>query len=443
MSCSPSSLRPAAPSARGGCRFERPKDLDRERGGGHGGPEAPVGAVLEEAHVEHARDAGVRGDDRCPQTRPVPGNRQGDEGNPDRDPDTPGRLDCSLLDWPGRWVGRDTGPGRDGPLERGELGEQRPQRAGRARLHDSEAHPGRARGRADEVRPRRLTLRPDVARERGRTLVTVSSRIASAVRAGTRSVTGSATAVTRTSSQSARAHVATTGLTRRSIASPSSSATCDSPIPYVRSVRTTRPSACRPSRRRGRTQSDHITRISRGGPGRRTATRPSGRSTHQPGAVPFGLGMAVADGIRQACFRLTSGSGMLRRAKRPRNHASSSGSTTGTSLMAAASASRVRWSGVGPRPPVATTRSTDPSASRKAAVTRARSSGTARIRCTSTPEPANARASSPPFVSRVSPVVSSLPTTRSSAVLSGRPAAGATPPMVFSVDLHPVVKYAR
>ncbi len=39
----------------------------------------------------------------------------------------------------------------------------------------------------------------------------------------------------------------------------------------------------------GSASSRHIGRISRGGPGRVTMTRPSGRSTHQPGAVPFGL----------------------------------------------------------------------------------------------------------------------------------------------------------
>ena len=49
-------------------------------------------------------------------------------------------------------------------------------------------------------------------------------------------------------------------------------------------------SAPRPrDRRRGSTQSCHIGRISRGGPGSATMTRPSGRSTHQPGAVPFAV----------------------------------------------------------------------------------------------------------------------------------------------------------
>ena len=79
-------------------------------------------------------------------------------------------------------------------------------------------------------------------------------------------------------------------------------------------------------------------------------TRPSGRSTNQPGAVPFGLGSAVADGISQACLRLSSGNGIPRRDHSSRSQASRSGSTSGVSPHAAAIASRVRSSGVGPEP---------------------------------------------------------------------------------------------
>ena len=61
------------------------------------------------------------------------------------------------------------------------------------------------------------------------------------------------------------------------------------------------------------------------------ATRPSGRETNQPGAVPFGFGSGSADGIRQACLRLSSGNGMSRRAHSSRSQRSSSGSTTGVS----------------------------------------------------------------------------------------------------------------
>jgi len=42
------------PSVRRARRVERSEDLDRERGGGHGGSEAPVRTVLEEVQVQHA-----------------------------------------------------------------------------------------------------------------------------------------------------------------------------------------------------------------------------------------------------------------------------------------------------------------------------------------------------------------------------------------------------
>ena len=52
-----------------------------------------------------------------------------------------------------------------------------------------------------------------------------------------------------------------------------------------------------------------------GGPGIATISPPSGRATHQPGAVPFGFGRAVADGISHACLRLISGKGRPRRSQ--------------------------------------------------------------------------------------------------------------------------------
>ena len=156
-------------------------------------------------------------------------------------------------------------------------------------------------------------------------------------------------------------------------------------------------------------------------------TRPSGRLTNQPGAVPFGFGMASADGIRQACLRLSSGKGMPRRLHSSRSHASRSGSTAGASPQAAAIASRVRSSGVGPSPPVETTRSARPRPAVNASVTAARSSGRAVSRPTRTPSPVSERASSPAFVSRVSPTVSSLPMLSSSAVRMWRRGSVDTP----------------
>ena len=83
----------------------------------------------------------------------------------------------------------------------------------------------------------------------------------------------------------------------RSSRSPSRSATWDSPIPASRSVRlaTSVPTARSPES--WQTSSIHIGVISRGGPGSATIRPPSARSTHQPGAVPFGF--ASGDARRQ------------------------------------------------------------------------------------------------------------------------------------------------
>ena len=155
----------------------------------------------------------------------------------------------------------------------------------------------------------------------------------------------------------ARAYVATIGLAARSSVSPSRSASCDSPIPVSRYVRTAT-SAPSPRRRAGAGPRRPTSGASRGAV--RAARRPPVHrvaGTNQPGAVPFGLGSASADGISQACLRLISGKGRSRRRQSSRSHASSSASTSGVSPRAAAIASRVRSSGVGPRPPVETTRS--------------------------------------------------------------------------------------
>ena len=94
----------------------------------------------------------------------------------------------------------------------------------------------------------------------------------------------------RTSTASTRAYVATSGLRRRSTSSPIRSTSADSPIPVRRSVSAARSAPTPRSRSRGSTWSRHMGCISRGGPGSATTTRPSASSSHQPGAVPFGLG---------------------------------------------------------------------------------------------------------------------------------------------------------
>ncbi len=80
-------------------------------------------------------------------------------------------------------------------------------------------------------------------------------------------------------------------------------------------------------------------------------------STHQPGAVPRGLGMAWAEGMSMACLTLRSGKLKPREAKKSRRRCSVSTSTYISSPRARAMASRVKSSSVGPRPPVMRTMS--------------------------------------------------------------------------------------
>ena len=158
----------------------------------------------------------------------------------------------------------------------------------------------------------------------------------------------------------------------------------------------------------------------------RRSTRPSGTATTQPGAVPFGLGRAVARRDEPRLLEIDSGNGSPRRAHSARSQRSRTGSTTGVSPQTGAMASRVRSSGVGPRPPVETTRSDPLQAGRERLGDDLQS-----IRQRRDPPDRDARRRSasgrapPAFVSRVSPTVSSEPMLSSSAVRSrraGRPA---------------------
>ena len=105
------------------------------------------------------------------------------------------------------------------------------------------------------------------------------------------------------------------------------------------------------SLRRGKTWFCHISIISPGGPGMATSMLPL-CSTHHPGAVPRGLGIARADGISIACFRFCSGMEMPRLRKCSLSSLSSSSCKRISSPSTLAIASRVRSSWVGPRPPV-------------------------------------------------------------------------------------------
>ena len=163
--------------------------------------------------------------------------------------------------------------------------------------------------------------------------------------------------------------------------------------------------------RRGRTCSRHIRFISKGGPGRATISLPVGATrTNQPGAVPTGLARASALGISQACLRFTSGMVRPRLSYRPRRWAICSGSSVGVSPRAAAMASRVRSSSVGPRPPPRITRSARDNANRMASSTRPRLSPNTVLRCKVTPLSASSRARNAALLSTISPSNSSVPT---------------------------------
>ena len=84
------------------------------------------------------------------------------------------------------------------------------------------------------------------------------------------------------------------------------------------------------------------------------------------GPCPAGWGWHAPDAMRAACLTLRSGMRRPRLAKKVRSWASSSGWTDSGSSSAAAMASRVTSSSVGPRPPVASVRSERSQARRKA-----------------------------------------------------------------------------
>ena len=141
------------------------------------------------------------------------------------------------------------------------------------------------------------------------------------------------------------------------------SSTVASPMPTVFSVRLTITSPSLRAASRGATSLAHIPVISAGGPGIAT-TMPSAFSTHQPGAVPRGLGRIVPEGMIVACLMLRAGMSLPRPAKKARSVAAAPGSTRASSPTARAMASRVMSSSVGPRPPVQMTTSERSSAVR-------------------------------------------------------------------------------
>ena len=232
---------------------------------------------------------------------------------------------------------------------------------------------------ADRLRPGRRALGPDVA---GRAVAATRSAIAVDPRRRPTDAVGAGTprAEIRTSTASAP------GVGRHDrIGRPQ-----DLLAEQVGDLRLADPGqAQRPARHRprptpraasrGSASSGHIGRISRGGPGSATISPPSGRSTHQPGRRPVrvrqGRRRRDEPGLLEVHLRERH---PAPRPRASRSQASRSGSTAGVSPTTAAIASRVRSSGVGPRPPVETTRSARPTARpRTRRATASRSSGSA------------------------------------------------------------------
>ena len=111
--------------------------------------------------------------------------------------------------------------------------------------------------------------------------------------------------------------------------------------------------------------------ISRGTPGMQATNLPSGRNAIKPGAVPFGFGITCARDGRIACRRLFSLIGRFNFRKRSSSARSEGSCSTSLSATAVATASFVRSSTVGPRPPVVMTPSARSNAS--ASITASRS----------------------------------------------------------------------
>ena len=167
-------------------------------------------------------------------------------------------------------------------------------------------------------------------------------------------------------------------------------------------------------RRQGSTSSCQMACISPGGPGRQMTILPS-RSAHQPGAVPCRLRMNRAEGIRSACLMLVEGITDPRLWKYSSSAFTTSSCTTGVSPKAPATASRVRSSLVGPRPPVVMSRSERCNPRDMASVIFPWSSPTMVTHCSWTPRGGSLAAIHDELVSVSSPISSSLPMEKISA----------------------------
>ena len=155
--------------------------------------------------------------------------------------------------------------------------------------------------------------------------------------------------------------------------------------------------------------------FSLGGPGKTATAQPSLRATY-PTAVPMGLRSTSAPSGIIACFSFPAGGSSPRsmaKIWRIRSHWSSSRIVG--HARACATASVVRSSEVGPRPPQTMTRLAVSIVSRIAPEMASMSSGNVQIRSTMNPWPVNSSAKKGPLASAISPASSSSPTSKMTA----------------------------
>src|SRR5579883_1057167 len=192
--------------------------------------------------------------------------------------------------------------------------------------------------------------------------------------------------------------------------------TRDSPRPVMRMRRWTRRAPETRRARRGRTCSLNMGMSSRGGPGKRASMRPES-SIQMPGAVPREFASGSAPSGTMACCKLFSVISRPKLRKRARMCSTRSSRRRSLRPRTSETASRVRSSCVGPRPPVEMTSGTRSRASRKASRRNSRLSPTTVLRTTSMPILLSSSVRKRESVSTRSGVSSSEPTAMISAFI--------------------------
>src|SRR5665213_2550165 len=192
--------------------------------------------------------------------------------------------------------------------------------------------------------------------------------------------------------------------------------TSDSPMPATRNSRTINRTPVESRASRGSTCAANMAFSSCGGPGSKMKMR-SAASIQRPGAVPRSLSRTIAPSGTFACRLFTSDIARPSWRKRASILLITAGSRDIFLPSRSATASRVRSSSVGPRPPLAIINSTRFAASSKAARSGARSSPTTVLRVTSIPRRFSCAVMNRELVSTRSGVSSSDPTAMISAFM--------------------------